>query len=274
MAVRFSDQTRERWLMNPQMWVELFALVNIGFLTFDIYLAHSVNSFRARAEYIPLFFSAVAPLFLIVGLISRYRRPKIWKWLGYLVGWAAILVGLTGVILHLESHFFYERTIRSLTYSAPFAAPLAYTGLGFLLIMNRMVDSESLEWAQWVLFLTLGGFVGNFIFSLADHAANGFFFPLEWTPVVASALAVGFLAVPLMTKIKRPFIDLCATVLILEAGVGLWGFYLHASANLGGPSIHPFNNFVYGAPPMAPLLFPNLMVLGIVGLWQLRTNVA
>ena len=55
-----------------------------------------------------------------------------------MVGGSAILIGLTGVVLHLDSSFFYERTIRSLTYSAPFAAPLAYTGLGFLLVLNRM----------------------------------------------------------------------------------------------------------------------------------------
>ncbi len=200
----------------------------------------------------------------------RYRWPAVWKDLGYLVGWIAVLVGLTGVILHLESHFFYERTIRSLTYSAPFAAPLAYTGLGFLLIMNRMVDPEAEEWAHWVLFLTLGGFIGNFVFSLADHAGNGFFNPLEWVPVVASAIAVGFIAVPLMTRVSRAYIDLCAAILLLESGVGLWGFILHAAGNLHGPSIHPFDNFIYGAPPMAPLLFPNLMVLGIIALWQLR----
>lgn len=259
-----------RWWFDPQLWVEAFATVNIGFLTFDIFMAHSVNQFRERAEYIPLFFSAIAPLFLIIGLALRRRSPAVWKDLGYLVGWVAILVGLTGVILHLESHFFYERTLRSLAYSAPFAAPLAYTGLGFLLVMNRMVKPESLEWAQWVLLLTLGGFVGNFIFSLMDHAENGFFHPLEWVPVIASAVAVGFLAVPLLMQISRPYVDLCAAVLLLESLVGLWGFFLHASANLRGPSIHAFTNFVYGAPPMAPLLFPNLMVLGIIGLWQMR----
>jgi hypothetical protein len=265
-------QNREtRWWMRPQLWVELFAIANIGFLTFDIYLAHSVNQFRNGAEYIPFCFSAIAPVFLIIGLAQRTRRPMTWKWTGYIVGWAAVIVGLAGVILHLESHFFYERTIRSLTYSAPFAAPLAYAGLGFLLIMNRMVDPETTEWSQWVLFLTLGGFIGNFIFSLADHANNGFFFRLEWVPVFASAIAVGFLAVPLVTRITRPFIDVCAAVLVLESAIGLWGFFLHASGNLRGPSIHPFDNFVYGAPPMAPLLFPNLMVLGIIGLWQLRS---
>ena len=265
-------EQNDRWWKAPQIWIEVFAILNVGFLTFDIYLAHSVNQFRNQAEYIPLIFSATAPIFLIVGLAVRPRWPAVWKDLGYFVGWAAVLVGLTGVILHLESHFFYERTLRSLTYSAPFAAPLAYTGLGFLLIMNRMVDPESLEWAQWILLLTLGGFVGNFVFSLADHAGNGFFNPLEWVPVVASAIAVGFLAVPLMLEISRRYIDLCATILVLEAAIGLCGFALHTAGNLRGPSVHPFDNFVYGAPPMAPLLFPNLMLLGIIALWQLRTR--
>ena len=262
----------ERWWSQPELLIEAFAILNIGFLTFDIYLAHSVNQFRNRAEYIPLLFSATAPLILVVALTQRSRRRVLWKLLGHVVGWAAILVGFTGVILHLESSFFYERTIRSLTYSAPFAAPLAYTGLGFLLVMNRMVDSESVEWAQWVLLFTVGGFIGNFVFSLADHAGNGFFFAVEWLPVAASAVAIGFLCVPLLMRVSRLFIDVSAVVLIFEAGVGLWGFVLHAMGNLQGPSVHAFDNFIYGAPPMAPLLFPNLTVLGIIGLWQLRNN--
>ena len=203
----------ERWWARPQIWVEVFAISNIGFLTFDIFLAHSVNQFRNQAEYIPLVFSATAPLLMIFALAVRYRWPAVWKDLGYFVGWLAVLVGLTGVIFHLESHFFYERTLRSLTYSAPFAAPLAYTGLGFLILMNRMVDPDSREWAHWVLLFALGGFTGNFVFSLADHAANGFFRSVEWIPVVASAIAVGFLIAPLLMRVTRPFIDLCATIL-------------------------------------------------------------
>jgi hypothetical protein len=261
----------ERWWLQPQMWVELFVIANVGFLTFDIYLAHSVNQFRLRAEYVPLFFSAISPVFLIVGLLARNRWTLLWTIFGYMVGGTAVLVGLTGVILHLESHFFYERTLRSLTYSAPFAAPLAYAGLGFLLIMNRMVDNRSKEWANWVLFFTLGGFVGNFIFSLTDHAENGFFNRLEWAPVVASSLAVGFLVVPLLVVVSRRYIETCAAILLLECAVGAWGFILHAAGNLRGPSTHAFDNFIYGAPPMAPLLFPNLALLGIIGLWRLRS---
>lgn len=263
---------RQFWWASPKVLVELFAITNLGFLTFDIYLAHSVNQFRNPAEFIPLIFSASAPLLLIFALSAQHRWPALTKLMGHLVGWVAVLVGLSGVIFHLQSHFFYERTLRSLTYSAPFAAPLAYTGLGFLLILNRMVDAETLEWAQWVLLMVLGGFIGNFIFSLTDHAENGFFRRIEWVPVIASALAVGFLAVPLVIRVSRQYILLSAAILLLEGGVGLWGFALHVGANLRGPSIHAFDNFIYGAPPLAPLLFPNLMLLGLIALWQLGTK--
>ena len=263
-------EPNESWWNEPQLWVEAFAILNIAFLTFDIYLAHSVNQFRNHAEYVPLLFSATAPLVLLVALTQRKRRRIVWKLAGHAIGWLAILVGLAGVILHLESRFFYEHTIRSLTYSAPFAAPLAYTGLGFLLVMNRMVDSESLEWGQWILLFAVGGFIGNFVFSLVDHAGNGFFFAVEWVPVGASAIAIGFLCVPLLIPVSRLFVEVSAVILILEGAVGLWGFALHTIANLHGPSVRAFDNFVYGAPPMAPLLFPNLMVLGMIGLWQFR----
>ncbi len=274
MAERNSVSPANHWWAEPWFLVEIFAIVNLGFLTFDIYLAHSVNDFRKAAEYIPLYFSALAPLVLLAGLALRLRWRAVWVDLGYLVGWSAILIGLTGVVLHLDSSFFYERTIKSLTYSAPFAAPLAYTGLGFLLVLNRMVDPDSMEWAQWVLLFTLGGFIGNFVFSLSDHAANGFFHPLEWVAVGASAVAVGFLITPLLVRVSQGFISLCALILLAEAGVGVWGFFLHAAGNLHGPSTQPFKNFVDGAPPFAPLLFPNLMLLGLIALWRLRTFVA
>jgi len=243
--------------------------MNLEFLSFDIFLAHSVNQFRRQAEYIPFFFSLVAPVILVIGLNLRRHWFTVWKDLGYLVGWMAVLIGLVGMVLHLDSSFFWERTLHSLTYSAPFAAPLAYTGLGFLLICNRMVDVETEEWAQWVLLMALGGFVGNFVLSLTDHAGNGFFAWEEWVPVVASAFAVGFLVTPLLTQVSRGFLRLCAALLVCEGAVGIWGFLLHAAGNLRGPSVHAFQNFINGAPPFAPLLFPNLVALGMIALWQL-----
>ncbi|MFL6335866.1 MAG: hypothetical protein ACJ754_21360 [Pyrinomonadaceae bacterium] len=263
-----------RWAGEPLLWVEAFVLFNFLCLTLDIYLAHSTNSFRRASEYVPLYFSAAAPLVLLAGLVARerYGYAPIWRDLGHLVGWLAVAVGLAGVVLHLDSRFFYDTTIRSLTYAAPFAAPLAYTGLGLLLILNRMVRAETAEWAYWLLLLALGGFLGNFVFSLTDHATNGFFRAVEWLPVASSAFAVSFLLVPFMVRVGRRFLILCAGVLILQALVGVLGFLLHAAADIEGPSSSAFENIVHGAPPLAPLLFPNLVLLGLIALWVLNRH--
>jgi hypothetical protein len=264
--------TRTRWYQSRRLWLELFLLVNLSFLGPDIYLAHSTNSFRHPAEYVPLAFSLTAPVVLLASFVAlqAWSAAGWWRVLGYLVGWGAVLVGVAGLVLHLESRFFKELTLESLVYTAPFAAPLAYTGIGLLLVMNRMVDEDSADWPRWVLLFALGGFVGNFIFSLADHAQNGFFHVTEWVPVVSSAFAVGFLLAPFLVPVNRLFLAACAGVLLVQVVVGLVGFYYHTAANLNGSSPRVWDNFVYGAPPLAPLLFPNLVLLAGLGLWGLR----
>lgn len=262
---------RLRWARNLQLWIELFAASNLAVLAADIYLAHSVNSFRRPAEFLPLYFSILAPILLGVSIVLRWvgHRQTPWRFGGYCVGWFAILMGLAGVLLHLQSRFFLERTVQSLTYAAPFAAPLAYTGLGFLLVMNRMVDPRGMEWARWVMFLALGGFFGNFVLSLTDHATNGFFDRTEWIPVFSAAVAVGFLIVPILGAVPRGFLDLCMAVMMGQILVGVLGFWFHLRFNLVSPGHTLLDKLVNGAPPMAPLLFPNLAALAMLGLWAL-----
>jgi hypothetical protein len=264
---------RADWRTDHQLWVEAFVVLNFAGLVLDIFIAHSQNQFRHQAEYIPLYFSAAATLGLAAILPLRRRRPAVWRDVGHLVGWLAVVVGLAGVILHLDSQFFYERTIRSLTYAAPFAAPLAYTGLGLLLIANRLVDPASPAWPQWILLLALGGFIGNFVFSLTDHAQNAFFNPIEWVPVVSSACAIGVLLVPFAMRVDVGFLRLCAAVLLVQALVGLFGAGFHAESAARQPGATMFERMLSGAPPMAPLLFPNLVALGLIGLWVLAPHV-
>jgi hypothetical protein len=259
------------WRRDHQLWVELFVLANFAGLVVDIFLAHSENHFRRDSEYLPLYFSMAATIALAVAVLLRARSPQVWRQVGHVVGWLAVLVGLAGVILHLDSQFFHERTIRSLTYAAPFAAPLAFTGVGLLLILNRLVPPETPEWAQWVLLLTLGGFVGNFIFSLTDHAQNGFFQSIEWLPVISSACAIGFLIVPFLMRVGPSFLRLCAMILIVQGLVGILGFLLHAREMLRQASETTLlDRVLSGPPPLAPLLFPNLVILGLIGLWAIH----
>jgi hypothetical protein len=261
---------------DPQLWVELFVTANLAILAADIYIAHSVNHFQKAAEYIPLYFSIGAPAALacIIALRWMWDLEAPWRDVGYAVGWLSVLVGLGGVLYHLESRFFLDRTLKSLTYAAPFAAPLAYSGIGFLLLMNRMVAARSMEWARWVILLALGGFFGNFVLSLTDHASNGFFARTEWIPVISSAFATGFLIIPLILTVTRRFLDLCLVVMLGQAFVGLLGFWFHMRANLVEPGHNIFDKLVNGAPPMAPLLFPNLVGLALIGLWALIPHVS
>lgn len=258
------------WLRQPRTWIELFVLFNLGGLAPDIFLAHSVNVFHFRVEYTPLIFSLAAPALLLPTLWAlATERLALWRGLGFLVGGTAVLIGITGLVLHLQSQFFQQWTLASLVYAAPFAAPLAYTGLGSLLIMNRMVADEETEWAQWVIFFTLGGFAGNFIFSLTDHAQNGFYHRTEWIPVISSAVAVGFLIMPLVMKTDRAFSRLCGFVMLAQAAVGALGFGFHALADWHKIGGNLFQRMVHGAPIFAPTLFCDLAVLAGIGLWGL-----
>lgn len=274
LAARLIASPRLRWLWDAGLLLDLFVASNLAVLAADIVLAHSVNQFRKPAEYIPLIFSAVAPLPLLAGLLLRQRAHAewAWRWIGFALGWIAVVVGLAGVLYHLESRFFLDRTLRSLTYAAPFAAPLAYAGLGFLLILNRMIPARRAEWGRWVLFLAMGGFFGNFVFCLTDHAGNGFFLKTEWIPVVSSAVAVGFLVIPLLQPTTRRYLDLCLVVLLAQALVGVLGFLFHVRMILETPGSTLFERVVYGAPPMAPLLFPNLVGLAFLGLWPVAVE--
>jgi hypothetical protein len=274
-ARRIIHDPRLRWAHDTQLWVEIFATANLGILAGDIYVAHSVNQFHKSAEYIPFYFSIAGAAVLAVCILLRwvFRFDAPWRDIGYLVGALSVVVGLAGVVYHLESRFFLDRTLKSLTYAAPFAAPLAYTGLGFLLLMNRMVRAGSNEWARWIVFLALGGFFGNFVLALTDHASNGFYLRTEWIPVVSSAFATGFLLVPLILPVTRRFLDLCIVVMVIQGAMGVLGFWFHLRANLVEPGASLWDKLVNGAPPLAPLLFPNLVALAWIGMWALAPHV-
>jgi hypothetical protein len=273
-----------KWTGDPLAWVELFVLSNVAFLGVDVGLAHAVNAFAHPAEYVPLAFSLVAPAVLVAAMALGGLRPalagadsgarRLARGLGLAVGWGSVAVGIAGVLLHLDSAFFEEQTLKNLVYTAPFAAPLAYAGLGLLLLLDRMVDARTVDWARWVVLLALGGFVGNFVLTLADHAQNGFFRPSEWVGVVASAWAVSSLCAVLVVPGDRPLLGLALVVIAAQAGVGLLGFYLHIMADVRSPAGPLWERILYGAPLFAPLLFADLAMLAALALWGIARTQA
>ena len=259
------------YLSRPFL-LEVFVLSNLFFLILDVYLAHSFNDFAHWAEWIPVYFSVSGTVILAVSVWQEYqRRTEQSRWIGLAVGWASILVGVAGLVWHLEGWFFESVTLKSLVYSAPFIAPLSFAGLGCLLLLNRMEDAESAAWGQWVTFLALGGFIGNFALSLIDHAQNAFFYWTEWIPVAVSALAVGILGAIVLRRPTRFVILVGYGVLILQVVTGLLGFGLHVAPlfHEGALEVGVWDALRFGAPVFAPLLFVDLAALAALGLWDL-----
>jgi hypothetical protein len=250
--------------LTPERCAEWFVVANLAFLGVDIALAHAENAFARRAEWAPLGFSALATLLLVP--MAAGRGGAGWRIVERAVGATAIAVGVLGMVFHLQSGFFQQRTLHDLVYSAPFIAPLAYVGVGLLLLLLRLETAGSPEMGWWLMLLALGGFAGNLGLSLLDHAQNGFFRWTEWSPVVAAAFGTSFLFV-VWLRPDPALVRLCGGVLAVAAVVGLLGFVLHASADFHRPAKRVIDRFIFGAPAFAPLLFADLAALGAVALW-------
>ena len=260
------------WGRHKASVLDAFVLSNFAFLILDVYLAHLVNRFRHPAEWIPVGFSVVAVLVLAPAFLLRVRgRGQAFaRHAGVAVGYASIAVGLAGVGYHLDSQFFSQWTIRSLVYTVPFAAPVAYAGLGFLLVVDRTVPSGDAAWSQSVVFFALGGFLGNFVLTLCDHAMNGFFHATEWLPVFASALAVGFLGVALVER-HRSFLRASGSPGSPGRDRGR-GVLSPSRRRHQRPVVQPVREFRPRRPVFAPLLFVDLVLLAMIGLWDMLSD--
>ena len=180
--------TRSRkWYLGNRLWVEVFVLINLASLagTFTWPQYEFVSS-SVGVCAVCLFTGGTAFAFPGNSIAGKMVAPGVVEGAG-----ALRRLGLGGHCHHgrrpsSRQSFFSGEDAEKLSYAAPFAAPLSYAGLGLLLIMNRMVDAETAEWSYWVLLLTLGGFAGNFLFSVTDHAQNGFYVWTEWIPVASS----------------------------------------------------------------------------------------
>ncbi|MEO6599741.1 MAG: hypothetical protein ABIQ16_07705 [Polyangiaceae bacterium] len=267
-------EQRETWLLRARRtkastWLEVFIVSNLAFLGIDIFIAHQANAFARREEWLPIVFSVAAATLLTPALFSTGYCARS-RGLSVVLGAGAVLLGVLGMLLHLRSVFFERQTLQALVYTAPFVAPLAYVGVGLLLLLNRLERRDSPYWARWVVLLAWGGFAGNFGLSLLDHAQNGFFLGTEWLSVVGAAFGTSFLLSVVLWPGDPRLRRVCAWLMLGEALLGVLGFAFHVYADVytrPGATLH--DRVIYGAPPFAPLLFSNLALLASLGLWSL-----
>ncbi|MBN1562855.1 MAG: hypothetical protein JXA10_03390 [Anaerolineae bacterium] len=273
----------------------LLAAINEIFLGIDIYLAHDISGTIVPNEWIPIIFGPVAgALLLVAGVIALRQRPLA-TLIATTVLMASIAVGLLGVYFHLRRAALPDApsgeqvTLALLAWGPPFLGPLMFCLVGLFGLSAAWVeeppDSGRLRmpggWhvplplsktRAYFLMFSLGHLI-TVISAVLDHVRTGFDNRYLWIPVVVGLFATFVSAI--LGLLDRPHRgDLAVYVLAMGLMMltGLIGLVLHVDDNLTSRGQFVLERFIRGAPFLAPLLFANMGMLGLVALLDPRSE--
>lgn len=265
----------------------LMAAVNEIFLGLDIYLAHSISGTIVTREWIPIIFGPSAGVLLLVAGAIALKNRKAAVVLANLVLVGSIIVGLLGAYFHLVRGILpsapagQKVTVDLLVWAPPVIGPLMFSLVGWMGIsaswIEEPVDTGRLKLlggrslrlpfskTRAYLIMICLGTLATLISSVLDHARTDFLNPWLWLPTavgVFSAL-VAFILV-LFREIKKQDVVVYVAAMGLMMAVGLIGLVLHISENLTAEGLVIQERFIRGAPFLAPTLYANMGLLGLL----------
>lgn len=256
-------------------------------LGLDTYLAHRISGTIVFREWIPIMFGpAAGTILLIAGLLAR-KQENIACGLASLALLGSFLVGLLGTWFHFQYAYRggappgHRISISILIWAPPALGPLAFclaAWLGLSAVWKEVpLDSGELElfrtWRvqlpfsktkAYFMIVSLGIMIAV-ISSVLDHARHGFSKPWMWIAAaigVFAALVSFFMAA---TDDPHQFDTGIYTVsMLLLLILGPIGTGYHILANLTAGREIVLERFIRGAPVLAPFLFSNMGVMGLV----------
>lgn len=283
----------DRLPLSRDQFMLLMAAINEIFLSVDIYLAHNINGTITRNEWIPIIFGVTAGvLLLIAGLIAlRYRSLA--SILATLVLIGSIVVGGLGISFHLSRTLLLESAgdsqtvLDALVWAPPLLGPMFFALVGVLGISaawiqsppnsgrlllpgNRSVQMPYSKTRAYFLIVSVFILAAT-LSSVLDHARFNLNNPWVWLPTmaglfgVAVSLIMGFIARP-----TRWDISVYIGAMLLLLLVALIGFVLHINTSLIPRGTIVVERFIRGSPLLAPLLFANVALLGLLVLLEPR----
>lgn len=274
----------------------LLAAVNEIFLGIDIFLAHSISGTIVPYEWIPIIYGPVAGVVLLVaGLIALRSRPTA-TLLASVVLAGSIVVGLLGAYFHLiraalpSGPAGEQLTVRLLVWGPPVLGPLMFAFVGLWGLSAAWVedppDSGRLrlpggrtlklplsKTRAYFLMFSLAS-LSTVLSSVLDHARTQFENPWLWIPTTVGVFAtvIGFY----MATLERPHrldIGIYVAAMGLLMLTGLIGTVLHVDDSLTSRGQFVAERFIRGAPIMAPMLFANVGLFGLLILLDPRSEV-
>lgn len=267
----------------------LMAAINQLFLGIDIYLAHSISGNIVRNEWIPIYFGIGAGILLLLAGVLALRNRPLATIIANLVFLGSMVVGVLGVYFHLVRAGLIgggspaSATINLLVWAPPFLGPFAFTLVGALgisaawvedppdsgrlkLLGNRRIQLPYSKTRAYFLIVGIFGLV-TVLSSTYDHARSNFATPWVWIPLLVGiygtvvAIALGFIKQP-----SRGDLTTYTIAMVLFIVTGLLGFVLHADTNLVAERAIVVERFIRGSPLLAPMLYANVGLLGLVAL--------
>lgn len=287
LAEVFPWLRKVRLPFTRDQFILLMAAVNELFLGLDIYLAHSISGTIVPREWIPIIFGPVAGVLLLVAGVIALRRRDIAVILANVVLVASIVVGLLGAYFHLvrgimpSAPLGQRINIDLLIWAPPVIGPLMFALIGWMgisaswieepagsgnlkLLGGRTLSMPFSKTRAYFIMISLGT-LATLISSVLDHARTDFTNPWLWLPTAVGVFAalVAFLLAAYRDIHRRDLIAYVAAMVLLVF-VGLTGLGLHISENLIAEGLVIQERFIRGAPFLAPTLYSNMGVLGLM----------
>lgn len=268
----------------------LMAAINEIFLGIDIYLAHKISGTIVPREWIPIVFGPLAGILLLGALWALPRRGKTAALTVSLVSVSSIAVGLLGAYYHFVRAILPTApagsriSVQLLVWAPPIMGPLMFSLVG-LLGISAIFTEDPLDSGRLRLFrkiylqlpfsktrgyflLVSLGTLATLISAVLDHARTSFENPWLWAPVFAGLLGVITpLVLVMLPSPKRGDVLVHFLAMGLLILVGVLGAGLHILGNLTSRGEFVVERFIRGAPFLAPLLFSNMGVLGLLSLY-------
>jgi hypothetical protein len=267
----------------------LLAAVSLALSGLDAWLAHRAGGTVRGAEWAPAIFGPLAGATLLVAGLIALRRRMLAALLATVVFAASIVVGIVGAWLHLQRAILPtgpagQRVALDLFFWAPpVLGPLAFAFIGIFGTSAAWVEAPPAS-GQLLLpgnvrlqlpypktnayfYITATGVLIALVSSVLDHAGTGFADPWLWLPTaggtfgIVVATVLGMIAHPTRTDLWT----YVGAMLVLIA-IGVIGAVLHVRVDLGPAWQVVPERLIEGAPVMAPLLFSNMGVVGLVAL--------
>lgn len=275
-----------------QLMLGLVAM-NEFILSLDIWLAHDANGTIRPFEWIPIIFGVVAGvLLLLAGLISLRRRGTAIV-ISLVVFLSSIVVGLLGAFFHLQRAIPPSGVLGSgkpldlFVFAPPVLGPLAFAGIAIIgviaAVYERPADSGNMvipglfSWQvplnktrQYLVWVGLGILV-SLLNSVLDHGRFNFENVYVWIPTVVgvfatvSAITLGFIEEPSEGEINTFIVTMIVLIV-----VGAIGFFLHVGTDLTAGGGIVWERFLRGAPLLAPLLFSNMGMFGLLAVYPVE----